>query len=108
MDVVLDLSDPFDRALKQILDTNRKKRRDYASDGDPFENFRITSYFAGFEADWLSALFMCQQKLARLHALRNNGRMDNPDNESVKDTVLDNAVYGVIAYSMLLADERPS
>jgi hypothetical protein len=43
-----------------------------------------------------SALFNILQKVARIKSLRANGRMDNPNNESVVDTVLDLAVYSVI------------
>lgn len=96
----LDPNDPFEAALIPMVETNRRKRADYAADGDPFSNFRITSGFAGFENAWLSALFNCQQKLARITALRKNGRLAEPKNEAVEDTLLDNAVYGVIALAI--------
>jgi hypothetical protein len=98
--VTLDPRDPFDRALIPMVLTNRAKRRDYAEDGSPFTNFERTADFAGFEAIWLSALFNCAQKLARITALRKNGRLDDPSNEAVEDTLLDNAVYAVIALAI--------
>ena len=102
--VYLDADDPFEKVLIPIIRTNRKKRGDYAVDGSPFTNFESTSQFANFENRWLSALFNCQQKLARIQALRANGRLDDPNNEAVLDTLLDNAVYGVIALAIATED----
>lgn len=100
--IELDRNDPFERVLIDIVDTNRRKRKDYAADGDPFSNFTLTSELLGLDGfDAVeSALFNVCQKLARLKALRINGRMDNPENESVADTYLDLAVYAVITYAI--------
>lgn len=103
--VWLDPDDPFDRALIPIVETSHRKRADYATDGSPFDNFRITAEFAGFESGWVSALFNVQQKLARVQALRANGRTDNPQNETVEDTLLDTAVYGLLAYAIWLEEK---
>ncbi len=103
--VALDPNDPFEAALIPMVQTNRKKRADYAHDGDIFSNFDSTSNFAGFETRWMSALFNCSQKLARISALRGNGRLDDPANEAVEDTLLDNAVYGVIALAIFMEDK---
>lgn len=100
--VLLNKFDPFERVLIDIVDTNRRKRKDYATDGDPFSNFTLTSELMGVDGfDAVeSALFNVCQKLARLRALRMNGRMDNPENESVLDSYLDLAVYSVITYAL--------
>lgn len=100
--IELDPKDPFECVLIDIVDTNRRKRKDYAADGDPFSNFTLTSELLGLDGfDAVeSALFNVCQKLARLKALRMNGRMDNPENESVADTYLDLAVYAVITYAI--------
>ena len=100
--VLLNKFDPFERVLIDIVETNRRKRKDYAADGDPFSNFTLTSELLGLDGfDAVeSALFNVCQKLARLKALRMNGRMDNPENESVADTYLDLAVYAVITYAI--------
>lgn len=97
--LTLSVDDPFDAVLMDIVETNRRKRRDYAHDGsDPFTNFRVTSELLGLEGfgPAESALFNILQKIARLQSLRVNGRMDDPANEAVADTVLDLAVYGII------------
>lgn len=104
-DITLDPHDPFERVLIDMISTNRRKRKDYAEDESIFTNFQITSKFANFENRWLSALFNCQQKLARIQALRHNGRLNDPSNEAVYDTVLDNAVYAVIALAILVEDQ---
>lgn len=98
--VVLDESDPFEKVLINIVETNRRKRADYAADGTPFSNFEETAGWAHFEAPWLSALFNVQQKMSRLKSLRGNGRLADPANEAVTDTLLDLAVYSIIAYAI--------
>ena len=97
--VSLNPSDPFEHALIAIVETQRRKRRDYALDGDPFSNFTATAQFANFKHRWMSPLFNCAQKLARISSLTANERTDAPANEAVGDTLLDNAVYGIIAYA---------
>lgn len=100
--VTLDPNDPFDAALIPIVETNRKKRADYARDGDPFDNFVTSSDLLGLQGfgPVESALFNMTQKLARLKSLRRNGRMDDPQNEAVSDTYLDLAVYGVLTFAL--------
>lgn len=104
--IELDPDDPFDAAIIPMVLTNRKKRLDYATDGDPFSNFKDTSDdlgLIGFGAKE-SALFNVLQKKARLKALRLNGRIDDPSNEAVIDTYMDLAVYSVILYALALQD----
>jgi hypothetical protein len=102
MSVTLDPDDPFDAALIPIVETNRRKRRDYAVSGDPFSNFTTTSGLLGLDGfgPVEAALFNVAQKLARLQALRKNGRLEDPANEAVIDTYLDLAVYGIITYAL--------
>jgi hypothetical protein len=99
----LDPNDPFDAVIIQIVETNRRKRADYARDGDVFSNFKTSSALLGIAgfgpAD--AALFNIAQKLARLQSLRTNGRMHDTANETVKDTYLDIAVYAVIMYAVV-------
>lgn len=101
--LTLSADDPFDRVLMDIVETNRRKRRDYAHDGDAFSNFRVTSELLGLEGfgPAESALFNILQKIARLQSLRVNGRMDDPTNESVADTALDLAVYSNIYLALI-------
>lgn len=100
--ITLDETDPFELVLCDIIETNRRKRKDYALDGSPFSNFEDTARNLGFNGfgPVESALFNVLQKLARLRSLRANGRMDGVANESVEDTLLDLAVYGIIALAI--------
>lgn len=100
--ITLDPNDPFDAALIPMVQINRKKRADYAKDGDPFSSFKVTSDILGLEGfgPVESAIMNVAQKLSRLKALRENGRMNDPANEAVADTYLDLAVYGVFAYAI--------
>jgi hypothetical protein len=104
--VTLDPDDPFDAALIPIVQTNRRKRADYARDGDPFSSFRTSSSLIGLDGfgPVEAGLFNITQKLSRLKSLRENGRMDDPKNEAVADTYLDLAVYGVLVYAMALQE----
>lgn len=102
--VLLNKFDPFESVLINIVDTNRKKRKDYAADGDPFSNFETSSDLLGLQGfgPIEASLFNVTQKLARLKALRTNGRMHDTANESVADTYLDLAVYAVITYAIYM------
>lgn len=108
--VCLDPNDPFDSALIPIVLTNRRKRADYAKDGDPFSNFRDTSSLFGLEGfgPVEAALFNLFQKVTRLRSLRMNGRMKETQNEAVIDTYLDLAVYAVIVYALAMEQEKQS
>jgi hypothetical protein len=105
--VTLDPDDPFDAALIPIVQTNRLKRADYARDGDPFSSFRTSSDLLGLTGfgPVEAALFNITQKLSRLKSLRENGRMDDPQNEAVIDSYLDLAVYGVLCFALALKEK---
>jgi hypothetical protein len=47
--ITLDPSDPFDAALIPLVQTNRRKRADYAKDGEPFSSFTSSSALMGLE-----------------------------------------------------------
>lgn len=94
-----DPSDPIDAVLLKMHETNRRKRADYAVDGNPFGNFEGMVSRLGMPGFGpLEAIeVMIAVKEERLVALRANGRP--PANESVADTLLDRAVYAVLAYA---------
>ncbi len=105
--VVLDPNVGFERALIDMVQTARRKRADYALDSDEFSNFRGPADLIGRPA-WLVALMEVQWKLERIKSLRENGRMNDPKNESVHDSVLDAAVFGVIALALKMEEESSS
>jgi hypothetical protein len=90
-------TDPFDIVLQEMAEMNRRKRADYATDDDPWSNFtdsgRQVAAPAGFAVEVLIAT-----KQSRLRQLLGSGR--EVHNESVEDTLLDRAVYAVIALAM--------
>lgn len=94
--LVLDEHDPFEAVVIKMIQMNRRKRRDYALDDSPWSNFDFSADAMGIRSED-AAVFNVSQKLARLAALRANGRLDEPANEAVEDTYLDLAVYAVIA-----------
>lgn len=97
--VVLKESDPFELAMADIVRMFRKKNADYARTGSRWSNFEDMSRFLGDEdKPWLSSLVLCQQKLSRIGALVSAGK--EPTNESLIDSLLDNAVYAAMALAM--------
>ena len=98
-DFWLDPVDAFDAALIEMAQLHRKKRADYAADSNRWSNFETTASLlgmAGFGTQEAIEVNIAQ-KMARLQSLRLNGRMDDPQNESVLDTRRDLAVYSVLS-----------
>jgi len=99
--VELDPSQPFERVLIEMLELHRKKRADYAIDGDALWNFYRTAQIME-EKGWrglnalASADFLLAVKQARMEALRANGRTEQTANEPVRDTLIDDANYAVL------------
>jgi hypothetical protein len=75
----------------------RAKRHDYAGDSDPWQNFYDSAQQVNGTAGQ-SVETLIATKQARLRQLLFTGR--SPKNESVRDTILDRAVYSVIALSI--------
>lgn len=98
-ELVLNEDDPFEAVLAEMVRMFRKKNADYARTGSRWSNFEDMSRFLGDESKpWLSALVLCQQKLSRIGALVSSGK--EPTNESLLDSLLDNAVYAAMALAM--------
>lgn len=89
--------DPIDRVLDEVREINFRKRADYAQDGDPFSNFRDTAYQLGLTAGHAVETHIAT-KQSRLRQLLFTDRDVN--NESVRDTLLDRAVYSLIALAL--------
>ena len=77
------------------LQLMQKKNHDYASEEDPYRNFRHFGL--------LGILVRLSDKLARLQSFEENGRLDVED-ESIRDTVLD-AINYLILFEGLRLEE---
>lgn len=93
----LDLDNPIEAAVHELVVLQRRKGADYAEDRDWASNFRRVADHFGQEPV-MAAEFMLMSKLERLRALRLNNR--EPFNEAVVDTYRDAAVYALIAYAL--------
>lgn len=101
IELPLDPNDPFDAVIISMVQMNRRKRKDYAGDRSPWANFYDSAdqlqLSAGHSVETLIAT-----KQARLKTLLPaywNGA-DGPANEPIDDTLLDRAVYSVIALAI--------
>jgi hypothetical protein len=89
--------DPFDKVVAEVLALNRRKRADYTDNKDPWANFRDSSRQVSARPG-TSVEVLIATKQSRLRQLLQKGREAN--NESVRDTLLDRAVYSLISLAM--------
>jgi len=80
--------------LQEMRTLHDKKRHDYAQEADPFANFRL-SELGGIDA-WKGIAVRLGDKYSRLMSFIQKGELKYND-ESIKDTLMDNAVYSLIA-----------
>ncbi len=85
----------FDMLLDEMGQLHDLKNSDYASDGDPYSNFKfaacVAEGFTGVDAVFATMLGI---KLARLRELKGKGK--TPKNESVADSMRDLATYAAL------------
>lgn len=86
----------FDALLEEIRDLHNKKNHDYSDDADPLSNFRRAQRF-GVDP-FKGILIRLSDKWARLEQLAGGKK---PKNESLRDSLVDNAVYSLLAVLML-------
>jgi hypothetical protein len=82
----------FHALLDEIGKLHDKKQADYGRDDDPFANVRASSDW-GVSA-WVGALIRGTDKVKRLQKAAQGRTMAN---ESVEDSMMDLAVYALIA-----------
>jgi len=84
----------FEKVLQEIHDLHTKKQSDYGrpEQGDPFANVRASEDFG--IPGWLGAVIRANDKVRRIQKYARGGTMVN---ESVEDSLLDAAVYFMIA-----------
>lgn len=94
VELTLDPKDEFDRTLIAMKIIHDKKKADYSSKKDRFSNFLFASAFSGINIEQTFEVLI-GIKQARLLELIQTGKI--PVNESIQDTLLDRAVYCVLA-----------
>lgn len=92
----------FVTSMREVL---LKKGNDYANTKiDVLSNFKLAGSIVGLNAE-MNCLSMIATKVARLGVLLNSE--SKPNNESVRDSVLDLANYAVLL-DMILSDKEDS
>lgn len=82
----------FHDLLKQAGEMHDRKQADYGRGDDPFANVRASEEWG--ISGWVGAMIRAQDKVRRLQAHATRGSLVN---ESVQDSLLDLAVYALIA-----------
>ena len=82
----------FHELLKQAGEMHDRKQADYGRGDDPFANVRGSEEWG--VKGWVGAMIRAQDKVRRLQAHATRGSLVN---ESVEDSLLDLAVYALIA-----------
>ena len=90
----------FHDLLKTIAELHDKKQHDYGADEDIFANFRL-SELSGVPA-WQGSVIRMGDKYSRISNFIKKGEFKFKE-ESIKDTLMDMAVYSLI--TMILFEE---
>lgn len=101
MSITLDPSNPFEAALVDMVAMHRRKNADYTGRDHPNQNFYDTAYQVGGTAGH-SVESLISTKQARLRVLlpKHWHGHGGPLNEGIRDSILDRAVYAVIALTI--------
>lgn len=91
----------FYKMLKQMADLHSRKNHDYAGTSDPLKNLRACKRLN--LTPFLGVLVRLQDKWSRLEEFVKSGQL-MVKNESVIDTLMDNAVYSLLA--IILYEEQ--
>jgi hypothetical protein len=92
---------PFYKILLKAAETHYRKNKNYASEADPFSNFKQCEAF-GIPAE-KGVLVRMSDKWSRIINL--SGGVEDLVGESLKDTILDLGVYSLILYAMMKEKE---
>lgn len=89
----------FHALLKKIGDLHDMKQCDYGAKGDPFANVRASEAFG--VPGWVGCVIRANDKMKRLQTFAKSKTLKN---ESVEDSLMDLAVYALIA--LILFEEE--
>lgn len=85
-------SQEFHNILREMGELHDRKQKDYGTDSDPFKNVRNSQDF-GIDP-WIGCMVRANDKMKRIQSFAQKGTLAN---ESVEDSLLDLAVYSIIA-----------
>jgi hypothetical protein len=91
----------FEKLLAEIQKLHDDKNHDYAQDSDPLSNLRRAQSF-GIPA-WKGVLVRLSDKWSRIEQLASG---KTPKHESLRDSLMDNAVYSLLAILLLAEIEK--
>jgi hypothetical protein len=99
--VNLNPDDPFEAVLIKAAETHRAKGADYAGDDHPNQNFYDAAYqLGGTGGHSVETLIATKQARLRVLLPKLWKGSDGPRNEGIEDTLLDRAVYSIIAVTI--------
>lgn len=84
--------DKFNEILEELKAMHDKKSEDYGTGEDPYANVRASASFG--VAPWIGALIRENDKTTRIKSFIAKGHLVN---ESLEDSLIDKAVYSIIA-----------
>ena len=91
----------FYELLDELKEIHSRKNHDYAGEGDPLKNFRMSENM-GIPA-WKGCLIRISDKFSRLCSFAKKEKYEVKD-ESIEDTLMDLAIYSII--DIILYRER--
>jgi len=91
----------FYELLDEARHTHNLKQRDYGTDDDPFANVRAGEAF-GIPA-WVGCMIRANDKMRRIMAFARKGELSN---ESLRDSLMDLAVYSLIGIVLLEQEQK--
>lgn len=94
----------FYKLLEEMADTHSRKNHDYADQGDPLSNFKEVAEIVGITPFQVVQVFLAT-KMVRIKQLRTKPNL--VQGESIKDSLMDNAIYSLLAYLLLEETEEP-
>jgi hypothetical protein len=86
----------FHALLEELASLHDAKNHDYAKDTDPYSNFRRAEAM-GVPA-WKGVLVRLTDKWSRIEQIAAG---KTPKNESLRDSLIDNAAYSLLAICLL-------
>ena len=95
------LSERFHELLVEAGTMHDRKQLDYGTSRDPFANVRAADEWG--IAPWIGAMVRLTDKVRRLQSLASKGYLEN---ESAVDSLMDIAVYAIIARVLLEEESR--